>query len=104
MLSKDLASGCPSRPSLFVGVILLFHCFVLFFFFLLTWLVCYDLFMLHFLISVNMLNNLNINSRSMQSSASSLSGLSLISPHNWYSGGRVFDPRSGHISFIEIWS
>ena len=57
------------------------------------WLVCYDLFMWHFLISVTMLNNLNINSRSMQSSASLLSGLSLISPYDWYSGGRVFDPR-----------
>ena len=62
------------------------------------WLVCYDLFMWHFLISVNMLNNLNINW------FSSLSGLSLISPYDWYSGGRLFDPQSGHISFIEIWS
>ena len=62
------------------------------------WLVCYDLFMWHFLISVNMLNNLNINW------FSSLSGLSLISPYDWYSGGRLFDSRSGHISFIEIWS
>ena len=53
------------------------------------WLICYDLFMWHFLISVNMLNNLNINSRSMRSSASSLSGLSLISPYDWHSGGRV---------------
>ena len=63
------------------------------------WLVCYDLFMWHFLISVNMLNkNLNINWFSL------LSGLSLISPYDWYSGGRVFNPRSGHISFVEIWS
>ena len=22
---------------------------------------------------------------------------------DWYSGGRGFDPQSGHISFIEIW-
>ena len=29
----------------------------------------------------------------MRSSASSLSGLSLILPYDWYSGGRVFDPR-----------
>ena len=51
--------------------------------------VSYDLFMWHFLISVNMLNNLNINSGSMRSSVSLLSGLSLISPYDWYSGGRV---------------
>ena len=25
-------------------------------------------------------------------------------PSSWYSGGCAFDPRSGHISFIEIWS
>ena len=67
-------------------------------------LVCYDLFIRHFLISVNMLNNLNIINRRMRSSASSLSELSMISPYDWYSGGRVFDPRSGHISFVEIWS
>ena len=23
-------------------------------------------------------------------------------PSDWYSGGRGFDPRSGHISFVEI--
>ena len=95
MSSKGLASNCPSEPSLFVGVILLlFFIVLLFWFFLLVWLVCYDLFMWHFLISINMLNNLDINW------FSSLSGLSLISPYDWYSGGRVFDPRSGHISFV----
>ena len=25
-------------------------------------------------------------------------------PHDWYSGGRRFDPRSDHIFFVEIWS
>ena len=45
-----------------------------------------------------MLNNLNINW------FSSLSGLSLISPYDWYSGRRVFDSRSSHISFVEIWA
>ena len=45
-----------------------------------------------------MLNNLNINW------FSSLSELSLISPYDWYLGGRKFDPRSSHISFVEIWS
>ena len=24
-------------------------------------------------------------------------------PSDWYSGGRGFDPRSGHICFVEIW-
>ena len=23
---------------------------------------------------------------------------------DWYSGGRGFNPQSGHISFVEIWS
>ena len=23
-------------------------------------------------------------------------------PSDWYSGGRIFDPRSGHIPFVEI--
>ena len=68
------------------------------------WFVCYDLFIWHFIISVNMLNNLNINNRSMRSSASSLSGLSMISLYDWYLGGRMFDPRSGHILFVEMWS
>ena len=27
----------------------------------------------------------------------------LDAPSRWYSGGRRFNPRSGHISFIEIW-
>ena len=95
MSSKDLASDCPIGPSLFVGVILLliFHCFVLFSSF--SW--CGWYVMIYScgtsFSSVTMLNNLNINSRSMRSSASLLSGLSLISPYDWYSGGRVFDPR-----------
>ena len=25
-------------------------------------------------------------------------------PSNWYSGGHGFDPRSDHISVVEIWS
>ena len=25
-------------------------------------------------------------------------------PIDWYSGGHGFSPRSGHISFVEIWS
>ena len=103
MLSKGLTSDCPSKPSLFVGVILLLFCIVLLFFSSFCWCGWCDWYVMisihgHFLISVNMLNNLNINW------FSSLSGLSLISPNNWYSGGHAFDPRSGHISFVEIWS
>ena len=25
-------------------------------------------------------------------------------PSDWYSGGHGFDPRSSHISFVQIWS
>ena len=57
--------------------------------------------MWHFLISVNVLNNLNINSRSMRFSASQFI---IWAINDWYSGGRVFDPWSGHIPFVETGS
>ena len=82
------------------------HCFVLFLFFLLM-LVCYDVLMWHFLISINILNNKIITSRRIESS-STFTGLSrpvgrVSAPRNRRSHPR-FDPGPRYTKVVKWYS